>query len=279
MNAFSPVEQPVSFRDPPVTEVAFTVQFATSVIDLELLGDIAGAAKEAFPRREQQPALPPMIEEFGVGPVMPQFIFQTGQTLPRTWFVSGDGAELIQVQADRLGYNWRREDSAQRPYPRYDRLRGEFIEHLLPAANAVAASSSSARINMVELAYVNQLRVPGAARRDPHPALGTFLRPVCEFRGEFLTEPEDARLQARWRIPGSDGAPIGRLYVAADPVFLRDETPVYQFGLTARLLAPHAVPPATIDLFDLAHDWIVRGFKDLTTLDMHSLWGLEEETP
>jgi len=278
MNVFPAAEQPVSFRDPPVMEVAFALQFATDVIDLELLGEVARRAKTTFPRREQQPALPPMAEEFGLPPATPQFIFQTGQALPRTWFISEDGAVLIQVQADRLGYNWRREHLDDRPYPRYASLRDDVIKLVLPAADEVAASSSAARINMVELTYVNQLRVQGARKGDPHPPLTDFLRSVGHFHGEFLSEPEDARLQARWRIPGDGDHPIGRLYAVAEPAFLHDQTPIYQLVLTARLLAQHAKPADTIPLFDLAHNWIVRGFKDLTTDTMQSVWGLEAKT-
>lgn len=218
-----------------------------------------------------------MTEEFGLPSAMPQFIFQTGQTLPRTWFTSEDGAKLIQVQTDRLGYNWRREHLDERPYPRYGRLRDDIIELVLPAADEVAASSPAARINMVELTYVNQLRAPDARKGDPHPPLEDFLRPLGDFRGEFLGEPEDARLQARWRIRDDTGEPIGRLYAGAEPAFLLDQTPIYQLVLTARLLASHAEPAATIPLFDRAHDWIVRGFRDLTTSTMHSAWGVQGE--
>jgi hypothetical protein len=104
------------------------------------------------------------------------------------------------------------------------------------------------------------------------------MRSIGRFQGEFLSEPEDARLQARWRIPGDAGDPVGRLYAVAEPVFLHDQTPIYQLALTARLLAPHAEPATTIPFFDLAHNWIVRGFKDLTTNTMQSVWGLEGAT-
>ncbi len=115
-----------------------------------------------------------------------------------------------------------------------------------------------------------------AARISRSPPLGRFLRPVGSFAGDFLSEPEDARLQARWRIPGDNGAPVGRLYAAADPAFNLDGTPIYLLTLTARLLADQAEPSAAVELLDLAHDWIVRGFKDLTTDEMHTTWGLEE---
>lgn len=277
MQDFPAAEQPVSFVDPPVSEVAFAVQFAAPAIDLELLGEIAGRAKAGFPRREQHPPLPPMFEEFGTIPQGPQIIFQTTPDLPRTWFVTDDGTRVIQAQADRFAYNWRRVDAGH-PYPRYKALRPEFIEHALPVIESVASVTGNPDlVNAVELTYVNELRAPDSQPRSGHPLLSRFLRSLDPMGGEFLQEPEDTRLQARWRIPDESGAPIGRLYASAEPAFHRDEVPVYLLTMTARLLASGADAETTINLLDAAHLWIVRGFKDLTTDEMHNTWGLETE--
>jgi uncharacterized protein (TIGR04255 family) len=279
MTVSSAPAQSVSFRDPPVIEVAFSMQFTAGVIDLELLGEIAGHAKAAFPRREQHPPIPAMNEEFNVRVAVPQLIFQTAPGLPRTWFVNPDGSRLVQVQSDRLGYNWRRDGLSQGEYPRYNGLRQELINQVLPIAERVVTSVPTARINVVELSYINELRAGEAAPRGLHPPLNRFLRSVGSFDGEFLPQPEDARLQARWRIPGDAGVPVGRLYAAAEPAFSnRDETPIYVLNLTARLLAGHSGPSDAVALLDTAHEWIVRGFKDLTTDEMHKIWSLEEDT-
>jgi uncharacterized protein (TIGR04255 family) len=270
-------EQPISFVDPPVTEVAFAVQFAAPAIDLEVLGEIASRAKGTFPRREQHPPVPPMLEEFGRVSQGPQIIFQTAPELPRTWFVTEDGTRVIQAQADRFAYNWRRTDP-KGVYPRYDVLRPEFIEHGLPVIESVAlANPEAGPIDAVELTYVNELLASDSQPRSAHPLLSRFVRSLDPMGGEFLLEPEDTRLQARWRINNDDGSPLGRLYASADPAFRRDEIPVYLLTMTARLLAAGADAEAAVSLLDAAHLWIVRGFKDLTTDEMHKIWGLETE--
>jgi hypothetical protein len=53
--------------------------------------------------------------------------------------------------------------------------------------------------------------------------------------------------------------------------------PVYLLSVTARLLAEESTAEGVLRLLDAAHLRIVRGFKDLTTNEMHNLWGLETE--
>ena len=132
-------------------------------------------------------------------------------------------------------------------------------------------------INAVELTYVNELSAPDAQPRSAHPRLSRFLRSLDQMGGDFLEEPEDTRLQARWLIKDEAGAPIGRLYASADPAYRRDEVPVYLLSMTARLLAEESTTEALVRLLDVAHLWNVCGFKDLTTREMHKLWGLQTE--
>jgi uncharacterized protein (TIGR04255 family) len=273
---FPPAEQPVSFRDPPVTEVAFAIQFGADVVDLELLGDIAAAVRDEFPARSTQPALAPIAEDFGLLPPAPTVILQMGPQLPRSWFSSSDGTRLIQVQADRVAYNWRQADPSL-PYPRYGTLRQELIEKVLPLISDDEGSGALPPINFVELTYINELLWPESEPRGQRPRLGRFIRSLQPFGGEFLEEPEDARLQARWRIAGDDGAPRGRLYASIEPAFRSDQRPVYYLTLTARLRATNPDALGTVALLDEAHVWIVKGFADLTSDKMQDIWERDEK--
>jgi uncharacterized protein (TIGR04255 family) len=268
---------PISFDRPPVTEVAYAVQFKGQAIDLEVLGGIAANVKGGFPRREQHPPLPPMVEDFGLPPASPQIVFQTAPDLPRTWFVSADGSRLIQAQGDRFAFNWRRLEADQ-PYPRYAALRRDFVEQLAPVVDAVRrVNPVAAALEYVELTYVNELLAGDAMPRGPHPLLSRFLRWLSPIEGEFLREPEDSQLQARWRIPRQDGSAVGRLYMAANPAFRRDEMPVYVLTMTARLRVDNSELDAVIGQLDTAHLWILHAFRDLTTPEMHETWGLRTE--
>lgn len=271
--------QPITFEDPPVNEVALALQFDRAVIDLEVLGLLAGKLKSDFPIQQPQTPVPPMEE-----PVDPQggqqFQVQFGVpgSLPRTWFLSVDGHQLVQVQSDRIVVNWRRLGGEQ-PYPRYTSLRDLLVRVLGQLGDAQGtAGMEPAPVNFCELVYINEIAVPGVEPGQPHPDLARVIALLERLRGrQFLPQAEDAQLQARWRIPAvqlPQGAPVGRLYLGIGPGWRADtQLPVYAMNLTARLVPPPATDLASgLEILDIGHDWIVRAFADLTTEEMHRLW-------
>lgn len=219
-----------------------------------------------------------MEEPTGVlGP--PRIELQFGQlAFPRTWLVSTDEHRLVQLQSDRLVLNWRRL-SGDQPYPRYTVLRELFSTLLGQLTDVLAATGSPVpAVNFCELSYINEIAVPGVKTAQPHPDLSTILDVVNTLKGrDFLPQAEDAQFQARWRIPAKqlpDGAPIGRLYLAVTPAFRADtQLPIYGLNLTSRVVPPPAADfGLALEILDIGHDWIVRGFADLTTKAMHDQW-------
>jgi len=267
----------VRFDRPPVNEVVLAIQFAGHAIDLEVLGRVAGRLKNAFPRREQHPPLPPLAEDFSGVVQGPQIVIRTSPDLPRTWFVSDDQVRLVQVQSDRFAFNWRRR-SAEQAYPGYNAIREEFVAHIDALMRDVReVNPAVAAINVCEVTYVNELEPPEQQRGRPE--LSTFLRLVEATSGDFLPSPEDATFQARWRIPGDDQAPPrGRLYASAEPALRSGASvPIYLLNLVARMVATETDVDTAVDLLDEGHTWIVRGFKDITTEEMHRHWRLRED--
>jgi uncharacterized protein (TIGR04255 family) len=270
-----------------VGEVALTVQFASDAVDLDVLASFASAVRAKLPIRQQQPTAPPMREDFGVAqPQMPfQISFEPPTALPRTWFISEDGEDLVQLQADRLSVNWRRTTESSR-YPRYANLRKRLRQHLDTLRQCLdEAGRAMPPVNVVEVTYVNPIEVPATPRGGGHPQLAKVLNRVRPRpRGAFLPHAEDAQFQARWRIPGSEiGAadrPAGRLYVAAQPgLNPATAAPIYMLTVTGRVLPQEGDEdaPEAWTALDVSHTWVVLGFKDVTTKEMHNLWGLREE--
>ena len=274
----------VSFEKPPVAEVALCFQFTPQAVDLDALSLFAQRVRTDLPRRELQPVAPPMVETFDVHAVAPTFEFHLDPpaVLPRTWFLSDDGVQLVQLQHDRLTLNWR-ELGTGSDYPRYDQLRTRF-EELIAALSACydELGRGAPPINMCEVTYVNPIeavetREGGAGHADLADVINRLrTRPDKAF----LPEAEDAHLQARWRIPGEelDGSgPIGRLYLAASPGLKPPKNlPIYMVNLTARVIPTASEPADAWRAMDVAHRWVVLGFADLTTTKMHKLWGKKE---
>jgi uncharacterized protein (TIGR04255 family) len=229
----------VHYGDAPVAEVVLGVQFSESAIDLDVLAEFSRGVREAFPRREQHEPLAPSREDLapGVAPVSIEFQVIQEFPFPRTWFVSEDGHRLIQIQADRLIFNWRKLDDDDEEYPHYDGLRPIFEDNLRllrECFDVLGRSQPSA--NLTEVSYVNFIAVPDSEPGAGHPGLHRVLRDVCPPQeGGFLPLTEDQAYMARYRIPhwANPEEPAGRLYVSASPAYRnRDRMPIYTLKLT-----------------------------------------------
>jgi uncharacterized protein (TIGR04255 family) len=277
----------VDFERPPVVEVILAVQFPADTVDLEAYGRFAQQIREELPRRTSQPLVPPVEETFDKPAARSSLeIRLEGPTaLPRIVFESENGVELVQLQPHRLTLNWRGRD-ADAPYPRYELLRRRFRQLLKRLTAALDEVGQPHPINLSQVTYVNPIEYPGAGTSDgvgtTHPDLAKIinrLRP--RPRDAFLPEAEDAQLQARWRIPpealGRTGSPAGRLHLSVAPGLKPPgETPIYLVNLTAHVMPRGGSVDKAMDALDVGHKWVVLGFKDLTTSEMHKHWGLRE---
>jgi uncharacterized protein (TIGR04255 family) len=269
----------VDFEAPPVSEVVLSVQFATPAVDIAALAAFTTAVREAAPAISHQQVLPRMEETFDKPFFAPAFqIIEQMASLPGTWFAGPDGY-LIQLQPDRLTLNWRREPNGA-PYPGYAAIRSRFDSHLAALRDAVQGTGHQIpAIDICEVTYVNPIEIPGPHQAFRHPDLGRLINRLCAAPPDgFLGDPEDAQYQARWRIqhPHVPDQAIGRLYLAASPHVAGDmQTPLYLVNLTAHVLPDKE---STFDALNVAREYVVLGFKDLTTRDMHDHWQLKENS-
>jgi len=256
----------VSFDDPPVQEIAFAFQLPDAQLTVEEIVDIGRALRPSFPVQQLQPALPRML-----GPTeSPLFSFPVGPSLPRFWFVSTDGLRLVQVQEDRVAFNWRRL-GREVVYPRYGTLRAEFEEHVERLTETIP-SLKDLHADLCELTYVNELVDEQTADRVPLDQVLRTVRPIED--AEFLPGTDQAEWQGRWTIRDEGGDVTGWLTAAAQPASRqRDDRPIYLLTMTGILPGEVHSRQMVFDRFDLAHEWIVRGFADLTTKEMHDRWG------
>ncbi len=275
----------VRFERPPVGEVALTQQFAGEVIDLDVLAGFASAVRSELPNRQRQPTAAHIRELFDVPQPQPQFeiSLEPPNALPRSWFISGDGSRLVQLQGDRISLNWRRPDNSSK-YPSYTTLRRDFRRYFGTLRKAIEEAGGPApEVDLSEVTYVNPVEAPVASKGGGHPELANILNRVRPRpRKAFLPHAEDAQIQTRWRIPGSEiGAadrPAGRLYLAAAPGLMPPgNVPIYIVSLTGRVLPADGSERAAWQALDVAHKWVVLGFTDLTTREMHDHWGFKGE--
>jgi len=265
------------FTDPPVIEVALSVQF-NKILGLRTaqMGLLWSAWKDRFPKTEEHPPLESAVECFdeGPGPAQgPRIVISQAPPVPRCWFLNNSGTELLQVQQDRFVHNWRKVGEGGK-YPRYERIREGFSKELNLFCEFLKREKlGELNPTQCEVTYVNHILC--GSRFETHSQVE---RVVTVWRGEysdtFLQKPEDVRFAARHVIPGEDGQPIGRLHISLQPAYRKtDKVPILVLTLTARGKPEGEGLEGVLAALDRGREWVVRGFASVTTPEMNEKWG------
>lgn len=263
--------RPVKFDDPPVTETLLGVQFSPlRKLTLPYIGLYWATVRDAYPNHEVKAPLTPVTEEFPAPPPSESVGIQFSlEPEARCWFIDTTSTQLIQVQRDRFIRNWRKGAPPHERYPSYDELRPrferdwagffQFLEH---------HNLGTPEINQCEVTYVNHIDLGRGWRSFGESA--QVLSLLASPSTEFLPEAEMVLINARYVMPGGKG----RLHVAAQPAMRRDDgKEVMQLSLTARGKPASSLVGDILAWFDVGHEWIVRGFADITTAKMQEIWG------
>ncbi len=189
--------------------------------------------------------------------------------LVRYVFQNPSRTRLIQVQRDRLVYSWRRQDEAGL-YPHYQTIK-PTLETAFSQLQELVADRDYGKLTIerVEVTYLNPIAVgtnPGEVQR-----IAELIAPWSgEYSDSLLDEPTAATLMLTYALE-EDGLSDGVLWISlGEAKRERDDKDVLLLRLTA-----HGKPLDSSSLFaslDVAHEWVTRGFKSITSLDMHRQW-------
>lgn len=259
------------FKSPPVIETVLSIQFEPlEALVTSALGRFWDTIRTKYPTFEIRPPLPSLSEQVGTNEYPPATVVGlSDESLVRCWFVSKDKRSLIQLQSDRLIYNWRRVADGDQ-YPTYMSIRPKFeaewrsfCEFLRGASLGVPA------VNQCEVTYVNHIELEGTDGRQ------LDIRSVSPLlsqnpAGGFLPSPGVVQWSSVYEMTGQ----AGRLHVSFKPALRRsDGKRLVILELTARGAPTGRNLASILEWFDLGHEWVVRGFKELTSENLHKEWG------
>ncbi len=247
----------VDFSNPPISEVVCGVEFNAPNFSTVHFGQYWQKIAGRYP------------QYFDVPPVGEFTIISGLPSLRRVWFKSPETNELIQLQSDRFFYNWRREDIKE-PYPRFDTIYQNFIKEWEIFNQWWSESTSSPIFNVrYELTYLNQLDNSfGWSSTEDNHKIFTFKG--REWNG-FLSAPNVHVSNLQFILPEN----IGILFVNTNQgIKAIDQTPITTFEL---LLRSNDSNIDTSVWFTKAHEYIVKGFLDLTKRSIQTEWGLSNE--
>ncbi|MCQ3807923.1 MAG: TIGR04255 family protein [Acidimicrobiaceae bacterium] len=263
-----------SFERPPVKEVVIAARFKRADrYSILTLGKIAKRMEAAgFSKIEEQPSYEAPVEEFGSTNEQSRMSLQLlpGPVPIRYWFSSDAGDELLQLQSNWFAVNWKK-TAPSAEYKRWRHCWDDF-QHWLTVVSA-AISAGELDFDQVEVTYINHIDPDGVWTH--HGEATRVFTALALTQGEFLGVPEQYSLNSQYliRADADEGTASGRLHVSINPGFRRPEgTPIFVMNLTARG-GPTGPGIEGIQGFaEVAHEWIVRGFTDLTCDAMHDVW-------
>jgi uncharacterized protein (TIGR04255 family) len=262
------------FQHPPVDEVAIGVQFRPLNFLPTHYGALHDLVKSAFPVVQSLPPLNPLFENFE--PEVPSGIAAFLPIVPQNWsrvlFVSEDDSKLIQVQPDRLYFNWRQRVGVAE-YPHYESLRKSFAEAYQTLQRFAETNAlGDIDVNQADILYINPL-VTGADPDSPQK-IEELLRVWHPTFGQEWDQPlDDLAFNIRYRLLGESGLPIGRLHSAFSSMRQSNGGLMMRLEMTARG-RPEGDDLASVQRFhDLGRDGIVRCFTSITSEAAHKRWG------
>ena len=260
------------YDSPPLVEVAVGLSFdRLPGFRIQHVGMLCERFAPLYPTLREQPPLPMVLEAVG-RPTSIELTALEGPPLPRIWLIDEGEECLLQFQPDRFLRNWRRTSGAG-VYPRYPRVIKSFWEDFDRFLKYLEDMSlQRPHPIQCELTYVNQIESteawPGvhdmkSLLPDFHwtPRRRGFLPTVdsCEWNTSFAIPNDAGRLHATVRASSTiaNGRPGARI------------------DLTARGIGNDTTRAGLVSWFDVAHEWIVRGFADITSMTaQQNMWGL-----
>ena len=244
------------YDNPPVIEVVFGVQFNKIA---KMQAPHTGLFwekldKKEFPELDIRPPINHAIERFDGMEV--QNTIQTFGTLPlpRILYLNKINNNLIQLQEDRFLRNWRKTETED-SYSSYEELFPQFTKSLEFFEDFVKNNELGEIIyDQYELTYVNHI---------PFQLIGNDLTkieniyPDFKCTTNFLSEPEGLEWRKVHRLPNE----LGRLYISTKSIKKLNEDGYFILDLTVRGFKQRS---ELKEWFDLAHEWIVRAFEEIT---------------
>lgn len=264
------VEKLPSFSNPPLDEVAASMQFANLPVRSIDIASLHALVAKNYPDTLDVPPLPPTFEGIAGFSANPFAVNALNSLLPRTWFVSPDGQHVIQFQADRLIVNWRTQPNGGQ-YPRYAEVRRRFIS-AYEALRCFCAERGIAdpAPNQCDLTYYNKVALPQDANWGD---LDRLLRCVSFDHGpEWKRRFSVGQLSLSADVGEGDSA-LSRLHLECVPTQIDPMRRAWALNVAVRGRPAEPTFQAVLAFLDGAHDEIVKCFASVTVESMQQLWG------
>jgi uncharacterized protein (TIGR04255 family) len=255
------------FENPPLNEVVLGVQFAPAPGYQQIYaGQVWELFKRDFPHVEEQPALPPSFETFGLP--RPQIGFDLiGAGHDRFWFLTENQHELIQFQLDKFLHNWRKVEGEENEYPRFEHIISKFSAELKTLETFFQKNFSAPplSVNQCDVTYINFIYASDIA--------GLNLDDVFSFL-KFETSPDEIACNFTKYILNDKGEPRGRVRCILNQAYAA-KGPFYRLEISTKGAPDSNSITDALSFINQGRVEIVNLFKEITGPPAHKLWGIK----
>ncbi len=248
-----------SYIAPPLTEVVCGIQFEALPLQTRHIGQFWTEISGDYPLTQDFPPVPEVGD-------FPTINILTMPPLRRAFMATASTEYAIQLQENRFHYNWRKLDPDVK-YPRFPAVFDRFLGSWGRFSDfARRQGLAEPRPKRYELAYVNELNSLGHLSVEQAVKLFDWQN----FAAQFLPKPQGTNIAWSFSLPDQKGS--------MNASTNRFTKPDGRTTVVLTLLCSGPSAPESYSLnewFETAHEWIVRGFTDLTTQEAQSVWKRE----
>jgi uncharacterized protein (TIGR04255 family) len=258
------VKSQAKYQKPPVIEVVSGLAFEPiRGLTIAHFGLFWQRIVKEFP--EAKHAVPIGLEDGTPGE--PFFV-------PRLWLINSSQDAVVQLQANRFYFNWR-EGPNRSPYTSYTKIYEEFLRYWkLYVAFLADARLQQPQLLQCELTYINH--IAQSAGWSSMMDVGKVIRPLAWTTGgpgSFLPAPKSVSWNVTFDLPDGKGILTAKMQPARRGVRDKQEL-ILAFELAAVGPPTDRSEAGLESWFDTAHEWIVKGFEDMTVKDIQrDVWG------
>jgi uncharacterized protein (TIGR04255 family) len=264
-----PVVHP-KFNEPPLVEQAIVVAFdAVQGFELSDYGLFWREIREDFPLTETASRLETAVESFDQNMMLETSITFMPMAMPRAFYRNSTGG-LVQLQNDRLGYNWVKNDANE--YPHFESTRATFNE-LFEKLVSYCRTRDLPELKIRQCEVTNLNIIPVKDFGDSFADIGkAFVVDPLDMKVPFLINETYTRARQH-RIVDDSHQAIGRLHSVITPVFDPVKSiAAFKFELTARSGPTLDTIKKANAFLDSARSALNAAFLATTTSKMRSKW-------
>jgi uncharacterized protein (TIGR04255 family) len=251
------------YDNPPAQETWMAFAFVPLKWSIPHFGAFWSEVRADYPRFEVHPPIGEFNFEFkGMGP-------EAIVNLPvRCWLINDESNRLIQIQSNFFCHNWRRPNPAA-PYLHYGELKPVFEKEWRRFCDFAGRHELGVpNVLSCEVSYINHL--DRGIGWENFSDLSTVFPSVGSFQGrDFLGKPETVIINGSYVMPSNEG----RLRVQVQPAIRqKDGKEIIQLTITGSCRPGSSNTTELMRCLDFCREWVVRGFDDLTSHEMHKIW-------